>query len=103
MQWQRAKLLVRVFRAELIEQRQTGLDALLRRPFEPGKGPRIAAPGEDVEQRRREIDAAHIRLAMGTENVARIPQPNRASGLRPPRTSGALLRRIGSDPLDYEM
>ena len=90
-------------RVKRVEQRQTGVDPILGRPLEPGERPRIAAPGEDVEQRRREIDAAHIRLAMRTKDVARIPQTNRASGARASRAAGALLRRIGRDPLDDEM
>jgi hypothetical protein len=103
MQRQRAKLLLRVTSMKRVELREAGVNAILRRPLEPGERPRIAAPRDDVEQRRREIDTAHIRLAMRTKHVARIPQPHRASGASASGAARALLRGIGRNPLDHEM
>ena len=40
---------------------------------------------------------------MRTKDVARIPQAHGASGPSASRAAGALLRRIGGDPLDDEM
>src|SRR4029077_6439860 len=66
--------------AKLCEQLGGGVDALLRRTLEPLERARVAAPGDDVEDDRREIDAPNLRFAMRAQNVAQVPQTNGPSG-----------------------
>src|SRR5438105_8199386 len=64
---------------------------------------RVAAPGHHIEHGRGEIDAANLRLAMRTKNVARVPESRSASRRRASGASGALLGRIEGDAFGDEM
>ena len=70
MNWIATKL---VIDSDLSQQLDRCFEPLRRRRFEPIERMRIAAPGDEIEHRRREVDAANLRLAMRTQNVARVP------------------------------
>src|SRR5687768_6657507 len=93
----------RVGYAESAEQLERGFDARLGRTLEPFERARIAAPREDVEHRRREIDASHFRLALRTQNHALIPQTQRASRRRSACATGALIGGIKRNLLRHQM
>src|SRR5437660_11911705 len=100
MEWKTAKL-PKI--AELCEQRDRGVEAIFGRPFEPFECFWITSPRDDVERGRREIDAADLRFAMRTKNVALIPQPHHTPGPRPPGPPGALVGRIARDAFEHQM
>src|SRR6266849_8264258 len=89
--------------AEPPKKLERGVEAIDGRPLEPFEGHRIAAPGDDVERRRREIDAMHLWIAVRAQHVAPIPEAERAAGQCAPGAPAALLRRIRSDSLEHEM
>jgi hypothetical protein len=48
--------------------------------LEPVDGARVAAPSQDVECGSGKIDSEHVRLAVRTEAIPRVPQANDAAG-----------------------
>src|SRR2546430_17259816 len=97
------KLSQRGICSDLLEQRERSIDAILRRLLEPFECSRVATPHDDVEQGRREINPSNLRLAMRPQNVALVPQSDRASGGGPARSARALIGRVARDPPDNEM
>ena len=93
---------------ECREQLPRGSDRDRRRRFVPVKRsrrPRIPAPRDDIEQRRREIDAVDLGFPMLAEPIARVPQANSAPFANAPRAAGALIGRVrrnlfGHKPVD---
>ena len=67
--------------------------------LEPLERPRVAAPRDDVERRARQIDAVNLRLAVGAQAVARIPQPAHDARREAPRAAGALIGGVRGDAL----
>ena len=55
------------------QQRQRGLNRRLVWSLEPFETPRVAAPGNDVEDGGGEIDAVNLWLAVWAKPIARIP------------------------------
>ena len=89
-------------RVEPREKPQRGVDGIRRRSFEPFETLRIAAPGNDIKRRAREIDPEHLRLAVRTEPGARVPQAPNDAGCRPRRASCPLIGSVRGNPLDVE-
>ena len=79
---------------EPAQQPQRRRQAIRIRRFEPFERARVRPPGEEIEQRRREIDARHFRFAMGAQPVSRIPQPPDQSRPQARGAPGALIGRI---------
>ena len=57
-------------RPEPREQRHRGVDRIGVRRFEPFERSGIAAPGKHVQDRRGQIDAVDVGLAMWTKPIA---------------------------------
>src|SRR4051812_25062172 len=88
--------------AQPLEQRQRGVYSTLERTFEPLDAPRIASPCDDVQYGRSKIDSVNLRLAMRSKAIAHVPQTNRDTWRRPRRSTRALLRGVGRNPLEFE-
>ena len=81
-------------RAELLEQRERGIDSIGRRWVEPFEASRIAAPRQDFEDGVGEFHAMDLCLGLRTETIGFIPQPPYDSRRETPRSTGALIRRL---------
>src|SRR5258708_21112760 len=88
---------------ELSEQRHGRIEAVLRRAFKPSERARVAAPREDVERWPAQVDTAHFGVAMGTEDVALVPQSDGPAGPEATGAASALIGGIARDPLSHEM
>ena len=76
---------------------------MLWRTFKPVECQRIAAPREDVEHWRCEVDAPHFGLALRAQHHARVPESRRASRRGAARAAGALIGGVERDLFGDEM
>ena len=89
-----------VERAEALQQPAGGGHGLRRRRLEPRERVGIGPPRRQIEQRSGQIDARDVRLAMGTQPVARVPQPagpsrTEAGGATGPLVGAGLGHALG--------
>ena len=84
------------------QQLQRGVDGVRARRLEPFERPRIAAPRDDVEHRRRQIDAVDVGLAVGPQAIARVPETPDGSVRDASRAAGALVGGVGGDAFGLE-
>ena len=91
------------FAAELLEQRERGVQTLGRRALEEIERARIAAPGDDVEHRARRDRRDESPARDAAQHVARIPQSRRAARRGASRAAGALIGGVERDALGDEM
>ena len=87
---------------EALQQRQGHRQAIVRRPLEPFKRPRIAAPAKDRQHGLGQVDALHFGLPVWPQPIAWIPQPPDRSRSESCGTAGSLVRGIGGDALERQ-
>ena len=87
---------------ELLEEVQGIPRRFGGRRLEPLEGEWVTTPGQQVEQRRGEIDAEDLGFAVSGELVSWIPQSYRGAGSRSSGPAGALLRGVAGDAFDLE-
>jgi hypothetical protein len=87
---------------ELLEQAKARFDRFVRWPFEPFELARIAAPGEDVEHRPRQVDAMDLGLPMALEPIRLMPQAENGARSETRRAPRPLIRGVGGDSLGRE-
>jgi len=63
-----------------------------RRRLEPFERLWVAAPRQDIEDGRREIDGRDLGLAMRPQSIACVPKPHDTPGLDTAGAAGALIR-----------
>ena len=88
--------------AETAKQRQCRVERVLARPLEPLQRARIAAPGDHVQRRARQVDAMDLRLAVRAQPIARVPQPPHDARRQPPGAARPLVRGVPGDALGLE-
>ncbi len=88
--------------AQPLQQPPSRVERSARRGLEPLERHGIAAPGQHLEHRRRQVHARHLGLAARPQHVALVPQPHDAPGARSPRPPSALRRRVRGDPLELQ-
>jgi hypothetical protein len=87
---------------ELREQVERRAHPLGPRRVEPLQRERIAAPGQDVEQRARQIHPMDVRFAMRPQPIRRVPQTDGDPGPEPRGPARALIGRVPRDALGLE-
>ena len=85
-----------------LEQRDRGLDRVVRWTVEPIERAGIPTPRHDVEERRREIDPVNLRFGVRPQAIPRVPQPPDAARRGATGPAGPLFGGILRDPLCHE-
>ena len=83
-------------RPQPLEQSHARGEALRRRRLEPLEVLRVAAPGQHLEERPRQVHALDLRLPPGAEAVALVPEPDDSPGpVRPARPARCSAESAG--------
>jgi hypothetical protein len=89
-------------RVKALEQVDRAINRVGAWRLEPLEGTRIAAPGKDIENRTREINAVNIRLAVRPQPIEGVPEPPDAARRGPPGASRTLIGGVLCDALRDE-
>ena len=89
-------------RAQSLEQIESCLNRIIRRPVEPFERAWIAARCEDLQQRAREIHPVDLGLPMGLQPVALAPEPHGRTGPQPCGAPRPLIRGVHRNMFQFE-
>ena len=83
--------------AQAVQETKGEIDRFLPRALEPIERRGIAAPGQDVEDGARKIDAMDLGFTVRPKTIERIPEPDGSSTGLTAGPSSALIRGILRD------